>query len=320
MWIISLPAWGDRCVTHVVKSVFPALDVALRHAGIGRSDVLFLVHTDQIGRVTAVLKGYDSYYRPEFSGKSRYHQLTLCNREAISYAKSGDRVALINADTICSKEVFAAANERFNAGVKLIITSSIRTSASGRVPIGAEARQLLDWAWTNRHHWIEDCVWGRGKSTALSNIFFTSQYDRDVIQRAFHLQPFAFQRTAENVLNFDGLTVDDGLISKFKFKDIHVVTDPDEMSFAEMSPPGQMFKQHGPINAEAVVHWANAPVIGRRGYNADIPHLWLFKHRICLRGEPERVEADHAVCDSVLGLIKHRGEPVSREPKKTVAQ
>jgi len=296
-WLIAIPAWGDRCVAHAVRSALPSVQAALAHA---QAEARFVIHTDRApqfadssARVTFLTLPRERY--------SRYYALSDCHRQAIFMAKPGEFVALLNADHVVSIEAFAAAEKRLHAGKRIVMMAGMRTSAPDEpAPLNMRSRELLKWAWEHRHNSAEDAIWGTGASTSLSSLFFVD--GEEVVSRWFHLHPFAFVK--EPGLTFNGLTVDEDLGERWPRDLVHVVEDPDEAALIERSPESFRFKSHQrPVQIRDVAFWAYGEN-GHGGRRTTHFHHWLFKHRIVLRGDGRDL-GDRAVCDAILSVIPH---------------
>jgi len=297
-WLICIPVWGDHHLRLFETETVPALRVALAVGGI--SDVRFLVHTDNPLRVNLALEGFAADVRSPHKFYSPYRIMSAAHRDALAAALPGERVAFVNADMVGSCEVFAAAERRFAEGKQAIMVTGTRTALGGeRPPCGAQARDLLAWAWEHRHPWTEDCVWGRGKSVVPSQLHFES--GNSVITHAFHLHPWAVVASAK--LRIDGLTIDDTLADSIALGCIHVVTDPDEAAFIEMSPPERpKFHRHqSPSTARSIAYWARG-LNETNGPRCSALHRWQFQHRIVIKGDgADRSDVD--VCNEIELLI-----------------
>ena len=266
-----------------------------------------MVHTDQMSLIKLVMHNarQKAEYYPVPVFESKYYSMSEAHRQVISMAQPGERVALINADMIPSIECFAAAEKRFEQGRLLIMMAATRTKPPLPPPTGVNSRELLEWVWKNRHPWIEDCIWGSGRSYCPSCVHFVS--GNNVITRAFHLHPFAFVKQAEQG-RFVGLTIDDGLLDQFTPEQMHIVTDPDEASFAEISPASLSFGSSKQVmTVGSVAHWATRRTdkfSDKSGPRASKAHRILFRERIVLRGEADPGMDDVKVCAEVLKTIE----------------
>ncbi len=61
-----------------------------------------------------------------------WEEFALANREALELAEPGEAVAFINADMVCSREIFAASERRFAEGKRLIMMAASRTLGGER--------------------------------------------------------------------------------------------------------------------------------------------------------------------------------------------
>jgi hypothetical protein len=287
-WLIATPAWGERCVDHFVNTVAPAIKFAASRIS-GR--LRFIVHTDSPARIDAALGVFGRQLLPVPPGVTPHHSLGAAHRGAIASTALGEAIAFINADMVPSIECFAAAEARFQQGKRLVMTAGTRTLSTERPPIGSSARGLLSWAWQHRHPWIVGCTWGEGRTNLPSLLHFRS--GGNVVLRGFHLHPFAVLK--EKDFGFRRDTIDHDLMDAFSKDEIHVVTDADELGFAEMSPRERDFGYGRTISVQSIAAWAT------RG--ASPTHRWLFQHRIVLAGKPGDEIGDTAICRQILAQL-----------------
>lgn len=284
-WLISTPVWGARCVEAFIESALPSI----RAAGAGHQ-IRFLVHTDQPFEIDEALQGFERIIRPVPQGESPHHSAGAANREALEIAVPGEPVALINADMVCSREVFAAAEARLAAGKRMIMMAASRT-LGGTPPIGAASADLLDWAMQHRHPAIVECFWPAGRSSIPWCAYF--EQDGNIVLHGFHLHPFAVVKDRE--LRFEGATIDWDLADNYTREEIHLVTEATEASFAELSPPERVFAlRPSPNDAADIAQWAR--------HHATPLHRWLFDRRITIKGNGEDI-GDDAVCNEILAAI-----------------
>ena len=186
----------------------------------------------------------------------------------------------LNADIIVSRETFHAVNRRFSAGKKMIFCAAIRTLPAAPAPRDIGSSDLLKWALKNQHPLTACAFYGEGNSRILAIILFR---DGDAVAlRGFHLHPLAIRN--DMPLTFSS-TVDWDLGTNFPREDVHVVTDPQELSLAEISPADKSWSMGAtPFTDADILEWAE-----RR----TIPfHWWLFRHRIVLRGDGSFADKD----------------------------
>jgi hypothetical protein len=288
-WLIATPAWGERCVWLFVNQTLPAIRAAAARVS---GNVRFLVHTDDPKRIKEELGSLPPHMvLPVPKGDSPHVKLGECHRKAIELTGNGECIAFINADMAPSVEVFEAAERRFAEGKRLIMMAATRT-CDGVPPVGARSADLLRWTMQHRHPIISRCFWGADSGTTVPwAIYF--QRDDDIVLRGFHLHPFAVMK--DRGLSFQRKTIDADLPDQFTREEIHLVTDADEASFAEISEPWRTFKLlNGPITVESAAKWAK---------NAATPvHQWFFTHRIAICGKGEDI-GDAAVCDDILRAL-----------------
>lgn len=270
-WLVVVPVWGAAYRELFLDVALPAILAALRHA---RTRARFLIHTDRPEQIGPALAGHAVEFRHVPRG-SKYDAFGRGHQEGLASAAAGEFVALLNADLVPSVEAFAAAERRFAEGKRAVIVAGARTLLGDTLPpVGASAGALHDYALANLHPINRDCFFGKGRTVIPSIVYFAD--GQGVVMRGFHLHPFAVVAASDQ--RFSG-TIDRDLVDCFALDDMHVVTDRDEMAFAEISPPEKVFGTIGrPIDVPHIVNWA------RRG--ASRRHRELFRHPIVLQGRP----------------------------------
>lgn len=289
-WLISVPVWGSWYVETFIRSAWPALDLAL---GELKVHARLLIHTDS----AEIIRPYVSRWPVEFrkvQGTS-YEGLTASHADAINTADIGERVGLLNADLILSRNLFARCEQHIQSGAKAVVMEGVRTFPTDEpIPTGAHPREVLSWALAHRHVIIDDLEWGRGESNLTSKLFFYGPGDSCVC-RAFHLHPIAIHKERE--IRFKQ-TIDGDLLDTFDRSSIHVVTDADDMAMLEISDPARRAPlQRGPMTVDRVVAWA------RR--KASPMHRWLFEHPIVIQGSGLGC-GDAEVADDILNRLGRR--------------
>lgn len=288
-WLISIPVWGKYHTDTFIRYALPALRLVKCNL-----DVQLIVHTDDASKLWKEMAGLPVQFRPLLEGPTPHDTFGNCHREAIELAETGQFVLLLCADMVASKEVLAASEARFAEGKKLIIAAATRCAMKkvNKPPLGATARELLDWTLTSVHPSVQDCFWGTGGSMLPWALYFKSE--TSVVVRGFHLHPISMVKSPG--LTFTGISIDEFLVDKFTEEEIHVVTSPDELALAELSPPERMFKclPH-PMTPKSVYIWANHRTTPR--------HRWLFTHRIVIQGVGEEL-SDVAPCEAILEKLR----------------
>src|SRR5687767_13146566 len=174
----------------------------------------------------------------------------MAHRHVLASAPHGSVVMLFNADVVASIETFTAAQALLTGGTKVLAALGLRClMQESEPPIGADARTLLDWAWTNRHPINEDCVWGRGRTGTPTLLFF--ERGSSVTARCFHMHPVFIRKDRE--ITFDG-TIDDDFLGRYTSSEIHVIRDC-EMAFAELSPASKQFRSVAPLSVDRVAQF-----------------------------------------------------------------
>jgi hypothetical protein len=127
-----------------------------------------------------------------------------------------------------------------------------------------------------------------------TNLFFTS--GKNTILHGFHLHPVAVVK--ERAFSFNS-TIDGDLLDHYDRATIHVVTDPDDLSMLEISPPGKRF----PVRENRIL--SPALVAGAMQSRASEMHRWLFTKKIVLRGSGDEVDA-RGIVDEILSIMNRR--------------
>jgi hypothetical protein len=98
-------------------------------------------------------------------------------------------------------------------------------------------------------------------------------------------------------LKFDGYSIDRDLAEIFKKHEVHLITDPDEGAFAEMSPPERVFGTRNDfMTTDGVARWAGP----KKHTNAM--HRWFFEQPITIQGNGGDI-GDVAICKEILRKI-----------------
>ena len=287
-WAVVVPAWGERCV-RALESV--TLAATRRSANQCGAELCFIIHTDQPHRVAKCLQDVEVTFYPVPPGSEPHGKLGNAHRQALRTARPGECLAFINADMVCSTELFSVAERHFSAGKRLIMINGTRTIGAV-APAGMNSAALLQWGMDHAHPSTTECFWDSGRSTTTSTIFFRS--GNNVVLHAFHLHPFAI--VIERPVTFRGVTIDADLPDSYQRRDIHVITSADEASFAEMSPPERVFRLGSePMNVDTVLRWAH------KGVTSPL-HLWFFKHPIAIVGDGSDI-GDRDVCDVIYRKV-----------------
>ncbi len=276
MWRIGIPAWGERCVPLAVNVGIPSIVAALLEA---RQDAHFTVHTDQPDAFADSFAGhsYDCRYVRADEG---FHTFVACHYEVLRDASDGEFVSLLDGDHLVSREMFVACEHRFSQGKKLVVTNGVRTSCGDYLPppAGSPAADISEFIFQYPHPITQDLVWPTGKTTWPSMVYFRDA--ENLIAHCFHLHPVGF--VARSGLTVD-VSVDGDLVDGFSQDEIHIVTDPNELAIAEISPTDKMHMPNMVANTvDSIVGWAAHPP-GR----TTKMHRWFFRHTIVHRGSAD---------------------------------
>lgn len=296
--IITVPVWGDEYSKLFLGPVLKSHRAALKELDLefgGMIDVRYVVPTDRPAEIAEALGDLDLTLVP-IPSKALYTFRTLCDghRRGIEVAREGDRVVLLCADMLLSRDVFAAVERRFRKGKKAIVSGGLRTVLDrfDPYPPPMRARKLSSWAWDHRHPITKNFVWGKGKTTYPCVVFFEN--GANVVMRGFHLHPLAVIK--DRPLPFSG-SIDLNLMDQYRFDEIHLVTDVDELATAEISHKSKTHNSGDEIfDTNQITAWA---------IRGGLPmHWWNFRHRIIVRGDGTD-QGDSEVAEEVLRLCPY---------------
>ncbi len=261
-------------MTSSVNIGIPSMVAALLEA---RQDAHFTIHTDQPDAFADSFAGHSYDCRYVNPASSDFNTFVACHYEVLRDAADGEFVSLLDGDHLVSREIFAACEHRFSQGKKLVVTNGVRTLCGDYLPppSGSSASDVAEFIFQCPHPITQDLVWPTGKTSWPSMIYFR---DADnLIAHCFHLHPVGF--VARRGLTVD-VSVDGDLVDGFSRDEIHIVTDPNELAIAEISPTDKMHHSNVQLNTtESICNWALNPP-GR----TTKMHRWFFRHTIVHRG------------------------------------
>jgi hypothetical protein len=271
-FLVAAPAWGERHVWFLCNVFLPAMHKCAERID---GEVRFAIATDRPEVIDRRFKTlpYGYHFGELGDVRNPYTALSICHRDAMSEAEPGEAIVLACADMVPSVEMLTAVERRFEQGKKVVACAGVRAIESEeRAPLGAPGMELSQWAWDHRHPWIEECLFGEGRTAIPAYVFFRQH--GSVFLHAFHLHPLAVRNGRG--LSFRG-TIDHDLLAAFAPEDVHVVTDPSELCIIEISPRWHDFMRHEKANRfEDIVAWARE--------NAAPMHRRMFRHRIHIAG------------------------------------
>jgi len=289
-WIVALPAWGDRCVDVAMRHVIPSLCAALRE--LGRPAVV-VAWTDQVDRLSQLFRWEEGAISVVFSGvpgaDRAFGSLSDCHRQALESAQPGDRVLLLTADMVLSREVLATCERYIAAGMQLVCCVAPRALEDARPPIAASGRELMRWAWDNRHPMTRDCTWPEGKSYDVWRMYF--ERDGEVAARVFLPHPLVAVPSGRR-LPFSP-TIDVNLAANFSPAVTVLLTSPDEGAAVELSPVDKEYvKSEQTMRARLESGTESCPQIARCG---NARHRMFFGKRVVLCGSGGACDDDEMV-------------------------
>lgn len=174
-----------------------------------------------------------------------FGSLSACHREALAAAGPRDRVLLLTADMVLSREVLATCEHWLSAGRKLVCCVPPRTLQDAGCPVGASGPELMEWAWANRHPMTRECTWPDGRSYDVWRMYF--ERDGEVAARVFLPHPLACVPYGRRV-NFSP-TIDVNLTANFTQSETYLITRPQEGAVVELSPPDKEFLLTTPMRS-----------------------------------------------------------------------
>ena len=156
----------------------------------------------------------------------------------------------------------------------MVVTTGVRCRDDIQTPLGASPRQLTQWSWKHKHHFTDCQTWGHNPHYAHGScIFFPCE--AGYVARCHHLTPVAIKNDGSPI-EFTG-TVDDDLVAAIPPELTYIITDSDEASFVEISPPERALREcPGALSVDEIQEFSQRPRI--------LPiHRRFFRHRIIHR-------------------------------------
>jgi hypothetical protein len=268
---IAVPAWGEHYVDLAIRFTVPAIIAALDAVDFDLR-CRFHVFTDRRDAFRALLAQEEVHWHPAPPNKG-HPGLTMAHRETLRQAAEGSIAVLLNADIVVSREAFSVAAALLGAGrTRVLASTGVRSVLKDDElpPVGGGAASVFAWAWRHRHPFMEDSVWGRGRTAWPTTLFFESE--GTVVARCFHLHPFFVLK--DRPLQFKG-TVDDDLVARYRPDEIRVLGER-EIGFAEISPASRQFGVGAPLTEAYVIKF---------GKNFIPAHVRNFSYPIRICGD-----------------------------------
>lgn len=271
-WLVSIPAWGPRCVDLCLRAALPSLRAS---DGMSGHQVKVIVHTDQPSAITLGAGWLDVEAWPTLKSDEWWEILSQAHRDVVNLARVGDRILLLTADMVMSKNMLATCDRYLGMRKKIICCAGIRAVDNGHyAPVGLDSRMLLKWAWDNRHPLTQASLWPDGQSGDLSRLYFQS--GSDVNSRTWSPHPIAIVKTNDRHFRFSP-TIDANLIDSYIESDIQLITNPDEGAAIELSPVDKPFHVAGRMEDRV----AGQEIKLRRRSSV---RRWLMSQRITICG------------------------------------
>lgn len=236
--MVSLPAWGERYVRVCAEETLPALLAALRE--LRRPARVRLYTGDQalVERTSELLSGLAVVELCRVLGADQsFGSLSRCHQDSMDHALYGERVLLLTADMVVSREVLVTCEAYIADGTQAVCCAPPRALEGTGVPVGASGRDLLAWAWAHRHPMTRECTWPEGRSYDVWRMYF--ERDGEVAARVFLPHPLVVV-PAGLAIHFHP-TIDVNLLACFSTSVIRMLTQPEEGAVVELSPPEKDF-------------------------------------------------------------------------------
>lgn len=289
-WTVAVPAWGERCVAVFLRYSLPALARALRELG---SPAGVVVWTDQPDRVLSVAGGLPNVEMRDVPGPDgAFESMSACHRQVLQEAGPRDRVVLLTADMVVSREVLATSARLCAAGVQLVCCAAPRALQDAGCPTDATGRELLAWAWENRHPMTRECTWPEGRSYDVWRMYF--ERGEEVAARVFLPHPLVVVPHGRK-MEFRP-TIDVNLAGNFSRAVTHLITSPEEGAVVELSPEEKEFVVTDSMACRMTTRGPSAPPFVSQ-FNAR--HRMFFGKKIVIRGTGD--VDDEAVVKRMLG-------------------
>lgn len=206
-----------------------------------------------------------------------FESMSRCHRDTLDWGKN-DRVLLLTADMVVSREVLHTCEHQLNAGRQLVCCVALRAlqDAPG-IPVGVTGSDLLSWAWDNRHRMTRECTWPAGRSYDVWRMYF--QEGEEVAARVFMPHPLAVAPRGRR-LAFRP-TIDVNLVSNFSGAVTHMITDPGEGAVIELSPADKEFLETESMSTRMETRGPSCPAFVRC---TNKRHRFFFEKRVLIRG------------------------------------
>ena len=230
-------------------------------------------------------------YIQTFPQAAFYDEFRKCHVSVLrDLAQAGDCVSLLNADLVVSNNFFVRIREHLSGRCKAVVALGMRTLwGKHSPPVSVDPRTLLSWGRDHNHEVVRESIWGSGHSPAPTHIFF--EEGDSVVARSFQLHPVAIIKDypIDITTSADGETLEN-----FPLETIHVVTDPDDLAFIEMSKFGKFkYFEGGTLSIDAVIGLMRSRYMGAPLYR------WQFGQRIVMKGDGSNLE-DVPIAQAIL--------------------
>lgn len=274
-WVVALPAWGARCARVCAEETLPALRAALGELGRpARVDL----YTDS-EELVALARSCPADVRalPVPPGDGTFGSMSAAHLEVMRGAGPGQRVLLLTADMVLSREILVTCEARCALGTKAVAVVAMRALEASGAPLGASGRALLEWAWDHRHPMTRECTWPEGRSYDVWRMYF--ERDGEVAARVFLPHPLVVVPARVHV-SFSP-TIDVNLLGCFSPAVTYMVTRPEEGTAVELSPPEKEFLMTTTMRERMTSGGPSCPPFV---WATNARHRMFFDKRVVVRG------------------------------------
>lgn len=273
-WQVVLPVWGQRYCDIFERASLPALRAAIERLALPTELVIYTHDTE---RLAAACLGLSFVIRPVPGPDDSFYSMSGAHRDALQRAAMGQRVALLTADLVVSPNSFKACEAHFRHRKMLVACAGMRVNDTEIPPAFSSGRELVAWGWDRRHAMTRESTWPDGHSYDIWRMYF--EKDGEAASRLCLPHPIALVRDRREVRFAP--TVDVNVVANFDTREMHMVTDPDEVAMIELSPPEKEFLLTEPMIERYNKNLASMPPFIKLTHPRQ---RWFFGHRILIKG------------------------------------
>ncbi len=290
-WLIALPVWGEHYIDIFERATLPALREALVRLD---KPVVVIVHTDQADRVSRMLDGIVFEVHPVPGPDNAFESLSNAHRFVLQQAQIGERVCLLTADLVISRDMLVNCESHFQKGKKLVCCMGMRVCDDEMPPDTKSGHALLSWGWDHRHPMTMECTWPDGKSYDVWRMYF--EKGSEVACRLALPHPIALVKKNNAEIRFNP-TIDVNVAFNFSPSDTHLITEPSEGAMIELSPRDKEFIYTEPMLKRLQRSLPSCPAFVKI---VNPRHRMFFRKQIIIKGKGGDC-GDKQVMDVLVG-------------------